>query len=114
MKYALLLLINVSAFTALDDGRVWRSRSDLSDHQCWRATGIGQMTPDSQPVFMILGGDLCVILLVIQQPTALTDQGGAGFDESRPHEMEGLGGLRLDPFVGHKAHRGPGDGFADR
>jgi hypothetical protein len=30
MKYALLLLINLSAFTALDNVRVWRSRSDLS------------------------------------------------------------------------------------
>jgi hypothetical protein len=33
MKYALLLLIKLSAFAALDNVRVWRSRSDRSCHQ---------------------------------------------------------------------------------
>jgi hypothetical protein len=51
---------------------------------------------------MILGGDLCVVLLVNQQPTALTDQGGAGFDESRPHEMEGLGACGSTRLLGTK------------
>jgi hypothetical protein len=41
MKYALLLLINLAAFMALDNVRVWRSWSDRSCHQCSRAPGIG-------------------------------------------------------------------------
>jgi hypothetical protein len=40
MKYALLLLINLSAVTALDNVRVWRSRSDLSCHQFRYTLGI--------------------------------------------------------------------------
>jgi hypothetical protein len=41
MTCALLLLLNLSAFTALDHVSVWRSRSDRSCHQLCRAPGIG-------------------------------------------------------------------------
>src|SRR5919109_4934864 len=67
MKYALLLLINVSAFTALNHVRVWRSRSALSCHRCSRAPSIGQMAADAQPLLLLLGSAPCVILLVVRQ-----------------------------------------------
>jgi hypothetical protein len=40
MKGALLLLINLSAFKALDNVSVWRSRSDRSRHQLRSTLGI--------------------------------------------------------------------------
>ena len=56
MKCALLLLINVSAFTALDHVRVWRSRSDLSCHHLDDAShrAVGYLYPPEQTAKVLL------------------------------------------------------------
>jgi hypothetical protein len=50
MKCALLLLINLSAFAAFDNVRVWRSRSDRSCHQLRSTLGIVEECLGSLPM----------------------------------------------------------------
>jgi hypothetical protein len=65
MKCALLLLINLAAFTALDNVRVWRSRSDRSCHQFKDTLGMVEECLGSLPMLCTLYYGPDAILLVM-------------------------------------------------